>query len=55
MLSRTQAMNNILLHYGVKGMKWSKGKSLANDGVDVEDTEVNGVAYDDEAIEKNRS
>lgn len=33
-------------------MKWSKGKSLANDGIDVEDTEVNGVAYDDEAIGK---
>ena len=52
MLLLHSSIQGQLLHYGVKGMKWSKGRSLANDGIDVEDTEVNGVAYDDEAIEK---
>lgn len=41
----------ILMHSGVKGMKWSKKKSLEEQG-ETGDALVNGVAHDTEMLDK---
>lgn len=47
--SNEDRMGRVLKHAGVKGMKWTKHKSLADQG-ESGDVQVNGVQADNEAI-----